>query len=278
MRKVTWEKIRFKLGYFFVTYIESVPYKNWFNPLVTLYVNFRSFPLRQAVKFPLFVYGWPRLFSLYGNMECVGVCKTGMIKLNQINAGAPSNPGISTALNNWGKITFHGPCLICTANKINVETNAVLDVGADVKIMHHCNITAHKSIVIGANCRLTHRCQILDSNFHFIADFDNGYIKKYSKPIVIGKSCWICNSTTIAAGAKIPDYTIVASNSLVNKDMSNIPPESCIGGMPAKYLRSGLRRVNSKNLENEIWQYYSEHPGIDVFPLSRNFDHERCDE
>ena len=278
MRKVTWEKIRFKLGYFFATCIESAPYKNWFNPLVTLYINFRSFPLKQAVKLPLFAYGWPRLFSLYGYMECIGMCKTGMIKLNQTVDGAPSHTGSSTEINNWGKILFRGPCLIYTANKINVGLSAVLDIGANTKIMHYCNITAHKSVVIGERGWLTHRCQILDSNFHFIADFEKSCIKKYCKPIVIGKSCWICNSTTVAAGARIPDYTIVASNSLVNKDMSNIPPESCIGGMPAKFLRRGLQRVNSKSLEKRIWEFYSEHPETDIFPLPENFDHQSCNE
>lgn len=276
MRKITWKKIKFKLGAFFSIYIESAPYKNWFNPLITFYINFRSFPLRQAIKFPLFAYGWPRIFSLYGDMECIGTCKTGMIKLNRTIDGAPSHTGTATEINNWGKILFHGPCKIHTANKINVYSTGTLNLGSDTMIMHHCNITAHKSVSIGDKSWITHRCQVIDSNFHFIADFEKGSVKKYSQPISIGNSCWICNSTTIAAGSTIPDFTIVASNSLVNRDMSNIPPESLIGGIPAKFLRSGLRRIYSKSFEKEIWKYFSEHPETNIFPLPNEINHDQC--
>ena len=277
MRKNALKKIRFKIGSFYATCIESALYKNWFNPLVTVYVNFRSFPIKQAIKLPVFVYGWPRIFSLYGCMECVGICKMGMVKINQTVDGAPSHTGVSSEINNWGKILFHGSCVIYTANKISTSTKGVLELGADVKIMHHCNITAYKFVSIGDRCWITHRCQIFDSNFHFIADFKKGTVRRYSKPIVIGKSCWVCNTTTIAAGAWISDCTIVASHSLVNKDMREVPPESVIGGVPAQCLRSGMRRVNNFLFEKEIWKYFSEHPESDFFPLPKNFDHDKCD-
>ncbi|WP_297702038.1 acyltransferase [uncultured Fibrobacter sp.] len=278
MKKGRKEKVFWKLGQFYCRWIESLPYRNWFNPLITLYLNFRSFPFKQAIRFPVFVYGWPKLFALYGDMECVEKCKCGMIRLNQTNSGAPSNPGESTAINNWGKILFRGPCLIYTANKINVGRNGVLDVGANAKIMHCCNITAHKYVKVGNFTRITHRCQILDSNFHFVANFEKGTVGRYCKPIRIGDSCWICNSSTIAAGAVIPNKTIVASHSLVNKDMSNIPEESSIGGIPAKLLSSGLRRINNKKFEMQIWKFFAEHPNESVYPLDKSMNHDFCDE
>lgn len=277
MKKITKKKIFYKIGKFFCEWIESMPYRNWFNPLITLYLNFRSFPFKQAIKLPVFVYGWPKLFALYGDMECVGACKTGMIKLNQTNTGAPSIDGCSTAINNWGKIIFHGPCLIYTANKINVRRNGVLELGANTKIMHFCNITAHNFVKIGDYTWITHRCQVIDSNFHFIANFSKGCVNKYSKPIVIGDGCWICNTSTISAGAVIPNYTIVASNSLVNKDMSDIPEESSIGGIPAKLLGTGFRKINSNELENKIWKHFALHEGDKFYPLDKNMDHNLCD-
>lgn len=90
-----------KLNELYTKYIECMLYVNWFNPLVTIYLNFRSFPLQQAIKFPVFVYGWPRLYSLYGWMRCENICKTGMIRLNMSNAGAPQYEK-EMAINNWG--------------------------------------------------------------------------------------------------------------------------------------------------------------------------------
>lgn len=261
----------------YVIYFERLPYINWFNPLMTLYLNFRSFPLRQAWKLPVFVYGRPMLFSLYGDMECKDMCKCGMVRLNQTNTGMPNNPGTDTAINNWGKIIFHGKCEIFTANKINVARDAVLELGAGTKIMCMCNITAHKSVHIGAHSRVVHRCQVMDSNFHFIADFVHHKIRRYTKPVYIGNYCWICNSSTVAAGSIIPNKTIVASNSLVNKDMSNIPEESMIGGIPAKHIATGFRRVESFKLESQLFDFFYNNPEEDYYVISENASHSICD-
>lgn len=273
----SFEKLKFSIGEFYANHIERLPYINWFNPLITLYLNFRSFPLRQAWRLPVFVYGWPKLFSLLGTMECVGRCKSGMIVLNQTNCEMPNNPGTNTAINNRGKIIFHGKCQIYTANKINVSKDGVLDLGADSKISHMCNITAHISVYIGNHVRIAHRSQILDSNFHLIADFNKGVVKRYSKPIRIGDYCWICNSSTIAAGAVIPNKTIIASNSLVNKDMSEIPEESIIGGQPAKLIATGYRRVESGKLREEILHFLRKEPDANAFVLSAGVSHDICD-
>ena len=99
---------------------------HWFNPLYTLYFNFIFFPLRQAIKFPVFVYGWPKLFSQYGTMECVGNCKTGMVRLNVTIPGGPQFAAGNTQLNIWGKVIFRGKCEIGTGNKLNVGYSAIL--------------------------------------------------------------------------------------------------------------------------------------------------------
>ena len=275
--KISSEKLKSRIGRFYANHVERLPYINWFNPLITLYLNFRSFPLRQAWRLPVFVYGWPRLYSLFGSMECVGKCKPGVVVLNKTIDGMPNNPGTDTAINNWGKIIFHGRCQIYTANKINIGKDATLELGEDTKIMCMVNITAHKYVGIGAQSRIVHRCQVMDSNFHFIADFNKGIVKRYCKPIHIGDYCWICNSSTIAAGARIPDKTIVASNSLVNKDMSDIPEESIIGGQPAKLIATGYRRIESRKLEKEIHHFFSENSDVNVFNLPQKVSHSICD-
>lgn len=276
-KNINIEKVRFHLSKLYVVCFERLLYKNWFNPLVTLYINFRSFPFQQAWKLPLFAYGWPKLFSLYGSMECVDKCCTGMIKLNQTNTGMPNNPGVSTAINNWGKIIFHGKCQIYTANKLNVGRNAILELGEDTKIMCMCNITAYKSVRIGAKSWIVHRCQVMDSNFHLVANFNKMIIPHNYKSIEIGDYCWICNSSTISAGAKLPNKTIVASNSLVNKDMSDIPEESIVGGIPAKLLAIGFRRVDSKKLEETVNKFFLSHPEIPFFSLNLNEHSSICD-
>lgn len=265
-RDITKKKLLFRISGL-IEKVSRLPYVNWFNPLITLYVNFRSFPFCQACKLPMFVYGWPKLFSLYGTMECVGKCKTGMIVMNKTNCGMPENPGVNTAINNWGKIIFHGKCEILTSNKINVTRNATLELGEGTRIMCKCNITAHQFVRIGDYSWVVHRSQVMDSNFHYVANLNTLTIPRFTKPVEIGSYCWICNSSTIAPGAIIPDKTIVASNSLVNKDMSAIPEGSLVGGIPAKLIKTGFRRVDNKKLEYEIWKFFEDNPAEEYFPL-----------
>lgn len=256
---------------------EKLIYSNWFNPLLTLYLNFRSFPFHQARKFPIFVYGWPKMFSLYGKMVCVGPCMTGMIKLNYIDLYMPNNPVCSTAILNDGTIFFHGRCHIGTANKISVYGNGVLELGNDVIIMCECNISVATNVKIGAHSRISHRSQILDTNYHYVADFNNHIVQHFSKTVEIGSSCWICHSSTISLGVKLPNKTIVASHSLVNKDMSHIPEESIIGGVPAKLIRTGYRLVQNEKLTKELLTYYGDNLNTDYYPLENNVDHSICD-
>lgn len=259
------------------TYVVRNLWIHWFNPIYTFYFNLVFFPFGQAIRFPVFVYGWPKLFSQYGRMECVGCCKTGMVRLNLTIGGAPQYSAGNIELNIWGKVIFRGKSIIGSGSKLIVGEHGVLDMGEGTKIMNGCNCTAYSEIRLGSQSWIVHRCQLLDTNFHYMADFKHGIVKRQAHPIVIGDYCWICNSTTITGGAVIPDKTIVASNSLVNKDMSSIPPESIIGGIPAKLVSVGYRRIENRKLESEVERYFMEHPEVDVYPLPDDVSHSVCD-
>ena len=247
--------------------LERWLFSNWFNPLATLWLCFRSFPLRQAVRLPVFVYDRPRLLCLSGMMRIEGEVKTGMIKFNNLAIGAPSVMSVQSEIYNQGTIIFHGPGRIGTGNRIRVASKAILEIGTHFKIADMCNIGSFQKILIGAQSRIAHRCQVLDANYHFVANFSKGVIPKWVKPIRIGKGCWICNTSSISGGAVLPDFTIVASNSLVGKDMSAIPESSMIGGVPAKLIATGFRRVENQKVEQMIWRYYREHPdGLFMIP------------
>ena len=47
----------------------------------TLYINFRTLPFYQAVRFPIVIYGPVGLYNLGGNIEIRGAVRRNMIKL-----------------------------------------------------------------------------------------------------------------------------------------------------------------------------------------------------
>jgi len=247
--------------------LERIMAPNWLNPLATLYFNLRSLPLSQAWKMPIFVYGRPRFYNLTGRIVIEGRVKTGMITLNQTRPGAPSVMSLQSEIVNQGTIIFHGPGAIGTGNKIRVSASATLEIGSGVMFADIINVGCYSRVIIGNHSKIAHRCQILDSNYHYVANLNNRTIPKWTRPIVIGERCWICNSTTVTGGSVLPDLTIVASNSLVNRDFSAVPRKSIIGGIPAKHLATGYLRVYSPQAINAITEYYDNNAdGMYLYP------------
>ena len=107
-------------------------------------------------------------------------------------------------------------------------------------------------IVFGGSSRTSWDCQIMDSTFHYIENLSDEDIKPLTKPIVLGDNIWLGNRATISKGAVLPDYTIVASNSLVNKDFSSIGENCLLAGLPATVKQQNVRRVFDNKVQKEL--------------------------
>lgn len=249
---------RSKLDYTFgLGALERFFTSKWFNPFMTLYVNFRSFPLSQAIKLPVFIYGRMKIYSLSGRMLVTGNISTGMIVINKDVDGSPQCACGQTEITNNGTIIFKGNGYIGVGDRIRVSFGAVLSLGRGFAIRDFCNIGCFSKISVGDNTWIVHRCQVLDTNYHYTANIINREVGRRTKPISIGSNCWICNSSTIAMGTKLPDYTIVASNSLVNKNFEDIGEFSLLGGAPARVIGKGYVRVDNIEMQQKIDDYFS---------------------
>ncbi len=237
--------------------IEHYFSRKHFRLLKTIYINLRSLPLKQAIKRPIYVYGNVKLDSLYGDIEIQGKITRGMIKIGLPVNGAAIDTKKTHFLNN-GKITFKGKVNICNGGSIN-NRGGNLILGNGVIIGENVRIVCTHHIEINEGTRIAHESQIMDSNFHFIINTDSQSTSTANGKIIIGKYCWIGNRSTIQKGTVLPDYTIAASNTLLNKDYSEIPQYSLIGGMPAKFIKSGLRRVFNIHNERMLKKYFKEH-------------------
>lgn len=210
-------------------------------------------------------------FSLWQSRDNGGG-KTGQVKLNRKyhEAGAPNNMGGPEEFNIWGTIVFKGKCQIGTGGKIIVGLNGKLELGNDCNIMSACNICAYESVSIGDNLLVAHAAQIFDTGFHFVADMNTSRVKARGTPVVIGNDCWVCNSATIMGGSYLPDKTIVASHSLVNKNLKDIPTRSLIAGIPAKLIKSGIVKIDDISVLQEIEEFFNIHPDATEYILTRD--------
>lgn len=121
---------------------------------------------------------------------------------------------------------------ICSSAKLMVFH---LSIGKNTFIGHRTMILGGDStITIGKNCEISSNVMI-SSGTHNITPLSNKIAGAgYSKNITIGDGVWIGISSTILAGVRIGDMSIIAAGSVVNKD---IPPYCIAGGVPCKPIK-----------------------------------------
>lgn len=239
------KKIRYFLKLLLVIFLH--------NPFKIVYFNFKMLPFRQAVRLPIVFYSKVVFRSLQGNIKIDGVIRPNMIRIGD----KKWHPGTMspTILKIDGTIIFHGDMPIGMSNYILVAKDGLLDFGTHGTTLGSNNkIICFDKISIGNNCRITWENQIIDTSFHYI-ECDN-VIEPLNSPIIIGDNCWIGNRTTISKGTVLPDYSIVASGSVVNKDFSNCGEFCFYAGIPAKLKKTNIKRIFDVNEEKKLDEKY----------------------
>lgn len=151
--------------------------------------------------------------------------------------------------NSVGKLPrLHGKCKIInngnisigekfciTGNPVSVlltteNKNSNLTVGNNVYFNYGVDIGCSSSIRIGNNVKIGQFTTIIDNNYHMIDMQDTSKPKE----IVIEDNVWIGMKCTILPGVKIGANAVIASGSIVNKD---VLPNSLVGGVPAKFIK-----------------------------------------
>ena len=112
-----------------------------------------------------------------------------------------------------------------------VYVSGKLEIGQSTYINPNTLIISNHDVKIGANCAISWNVQIIDDDFHSI----NNNVSKDS--ISIGDKVWIGSDVKIIKGAKIGNGCVIAANSLV---IGVVPPNSLVGGIPAKILKSDV--------------------------------------
>lgn len=232
-------------------------YKDDFNLIKTLSLNFRALKFKDACKLPIFVYGKLKIYNI-GEIIIDAKIETGMIWLGRNLDRFKASSG-SAMIDNSGTIIFRGPVRFSVDCSIFNKETGVIDIGKLTFFGNTTKLYCYKSISIGKLCRIASECQIFDSGFHFMRNIKTGEIKSIFGEVIIGDGCWIGNRSTVARNSILPNYTIVASNSLTNKDFSNfeIP---LLGGTPAKIISEKIVRIVNRDDENRLFNYFSTQP------------------
>lgn len=119
----------------------------------------------------------------------------------------------------------------------NVRITGNFTLGKNSSIAQNCSISgASAGVFIGDNVMIAPSVVIVAFN-HGFDKMEVPMLQQENteKPVYIEDDIWIGANVTILNGVRIGTGSIVAANSLINKD---VEPFSIVGGVPAKKIKS----------------------------------------
>jgi acetyltransferase-like isoleucine patch superfamily enzyme len=192
--------------------------------LKTLYYNYKF----KLYSHPILIY--PNV-HIYLSSQATIVNNGGRLKVGRRWYTERFRPS-EFVIHDNGILEINGDCEITTGCSILVDRNAKLSFGS-ANLNFNSQIRVHMSVSFGDDVYIGENVTIRDSDNHSISCSTS----PKSAPIIIGNHVWIGINVTILKGVNISDGAVVAANSLVNR---NVPPNTLVGGLPAKVLRENI--------------------------------------
>lgn len=120
--------------------------------------------------------------------------------------------------------------VIYGGENISVGNNVVFNRGV---LLQSCE---GAKIVVGNNVTLSYDVKVLTGNLSLDSVLKNNIHEHSSNSIHIGNNVWIGANSIVLPGVTIPDNTIIAAGTVVNKSLA---AENCLyAGVPAKLIKS----------------------------------------
>ena len=113
-----------------------------------------------------------------------------------------------------------------------------ITVEKDVFLNTSCHFQDQGGITIGDGSLIGHNVVLATLNHY---EDPRRRQETIPAPIVIGKNVWIGANATVTPGVTIGDNAIVAAGAVVTRD---VPPDTVVGGVPARILRAIRVEVN----------------------------------
>ncbi|QSX23877.1 sugar O-acetyltransferase [Priestia megaterium] len=126
-----------------------------------------------------------------------------------------------------------------TGENVHVEPNIRVDYGYNIFVGENfsanfdCTILDVCEVRFGDNCMLAPGVQIYTAT-HPLHPTERNSGKEYAKTITFGNNVWIGGSAVINPGVTVGDNVVIASGSVVTKD---VPNNVVVGGNPAKIIK-----------------------------------------
>ncbi|MDQ1089043.1 acyltransferase [Siphonobacter sp. SORGH_AS_1065] len=206
--------------------------------LQTIRFNFKYFPFKQAIRFPIYVAPQVHFNHLAGQVSIEGHLWPGKIKIGYGEIGIFDKQKSRSIWQVSGNVVFKGACNIGHGSKISVGDDGTLIFGDNFTITAETSLICYRKIEFGANCVLSWEILMMDTDLHTIKN-SQGEVINYPKPIRVGDNVWIGCRSTILKGSTVSNDSIIAAGSLVTKPLEGT--KAIFGGSPVRILKENVR-------------------------------------
>ena len=200
------------------------------NIFKTLYFNLKYFPLKTALRLPVFIFRNVELSMMKGKIEVMSYPKFGMVRIGKPEMYSFDRKSNVTKWKCEGTFVVHGQIVFGRGCGIRIGKEATLEIGQNTCLTGHTDIACFKQITIGGDCLISWDVLIMDTDFHHIKDNNGKYLNE-PKPIVIGDHVWIGCRCTVLKGTAIQSDNVIAAGTLVTRDIKDTKSViGCVGG------------------------------------------------
>lgn len=115
----------------------------------------------------------------------------------------------------------------------HTESGVNISVGRNVFVNQNCTFYDLGGLDIGDDALIGPNVSLVTSGHPVAPSRRRAGVT--AKPIAIGKNVWIGAGATIIGGVTVGDNAVVAAGAVVTR---NVPPDTLVGGNPARVIRS----------------------------------------
>lgn len=218
--------------------MKKTKYIGQVNFFKTIYTNFKLFPLKIALKFPIIV-GKKVKLELKGKV----LIESSKIKMGMISIGIGGSSDLYYfnlrnsyfGVKSNGVLIFKGKAHFAVHSSLLV-TESTMVVGDGFSCNNGTKISCVSGIEFGNNCLIGTDVLIMDSDGHKI--FENGELHRNKEKVNIGNHVWLASKVTVLKGTTIADDIVVAFGSTVTKDLTE--SNTICAGTPAKTVKKEI--------------------------------------
>lgn len=213
----------------------------------SIYVCFRLFQLKDALKLPMLVRYNCRLHSLVGTVDIdadkirFGMCKVGFAVVGIFDK--TTSPAI---LKIKGRITLKGTASFGQGSRICVGSEGHLTIGKEFLNTAEGAILCFHRIVLGNKVLVSWNTTIMDTDFHAVRNLQTGKVTNPIGEVVVGNDVWIGMGSTLLKNTVVPDGCIIGAQTLLNKAFTE--PNTLLAGNP------GIVKKRNVCRQKEEWE------------------------